>query len=87
MESIWKTNKVFKMKAKILNFKQRNFLIYIRDNHNSLGWKHTVEDALDTGKYDEFGYMKFIIDDWNKILETGTCIYGNSYGRPKKYLK
>lgn len=73
------------MKCKLTD-KQRDFLVYVKDNHHSLGWGYTIRSILNKGQYDVYGDDKEIMDvvrDFRKLLQG----YGESkYGKPFKYL-
>ena len=76
---------------KKLNKEQREFLEYIKLNHRCLGWAHTIDTILRTGRYDVGGLSKhdpmLIVRDFKKLLNGSTYDgYAGIYGKPTKYL-
>lgn len=72
----------------VLNQQQREFLIHLRDNHRSLGWRGSIDSILNRNAYDyDFDSNLDITDilaDYKKLLR-GIGI--GRYGKPTKYLK
>ena len=70
---------------KPLTYEQRQFLEYVRDNHNSLGWGYTVRTVLNRGEYDtnDLNVMD-VVNDFKALLDGYDVV---NYGKPTKYLK
>lgn len=74
------------MKCK-LTVKQRDFLVYVKDNHHSLGWGYTIRSILNKGQYDAYGEeaeILEVVNDFRKLLKGQGEM---KYGKPTKYLK
>lgn len=75
------------MERYTLTTKQREFLIYIRDNHDGLGWINTIHWILYDNSYNENlkQDLQKIITKFIKLRDTG---YNElAYSKPTKYLK
>lgn len=74
---------------KQLNNKQREFLEYLRDSHNSLGWTSTIDTILRTGSYETDNGRSRVPDILKAFgeLKKGDKTYTFLYRKPTKYLK
>lgn len=69
---------------KTLNDKQLKFLVYLRDNHKSVGYPLTVNYILANGSYTD-SEITVLIDDFRRIRKLQAL--QKHYGVPTKYLK
>lgn len=72
---------------KPLTNKQRKFLEYVRDSHDSLGWGTTIHIILSADAYDVgapgSGDPMDVVDAFEGLLAGNN----SKYGKPTKYLK
>jgi len=78
---------------KPLTVKQRNFLIYLRNNHKSVGMYPVIFKALKENSYDEYIILE-VVENFKALvneLYTGKnthryCII-QIYNKPTKYVR
>lgn len=68
-----------------LSEKQRKFLQYLKNEHNSLGYERSIKWMLSNGEYKK-RVINLILKDWIELLDMDLSSYNDrTYGVPKKY--